>query len=310
VTPQRILLTGGAGFIGSHVAEAYLRAGHAVLVVDNLSCGSGADVPRGAGFAEIDIRERDALRAAVEEFRPTVVNHHAAQKSVAESVRSPSEDARVNVVGLLNVLEAAAAVGARRFIFASTGGALYGGEAPLPTPEDAAVVPDSPYGVSKFCGEQYVGLFRRLYGLSPVVLRYGNVYGPRQDPHGEAGVVAIFCRAVLAGEPCRVFGDGEQTRDFVHVADVARANLLALDGPGGTYNVATGVETSVNAIVEMLRRAAGRPVAVEHAPARPGEVRRSLLDPRRARERLGWRAQVDVSQGIAQTFEWFRRREA
>ncbi len=303
---ERILVTGGAGFIGSHVAEGYLAAGHDVLVLDDLSSGRRENVPAGAGWVGADVRDAAAVEAAFRSFRPTVVNHHAAQKSVTASVREPVLDADVNVLGLLNLLQASVAHGVRRFVFASTGGALYGSGAPVPVAEDFPPAPDAPYGLSKLAGEQYLGLYGRLHGLESVILRYANVYGPRQDPYGEAGVVAIFCGAVLRGKSCVIFGDGRQTRDYVHVADAVASNLLALEGPPGAYNIGTGVETSVNRLVEELRRVHGGPVAVEHAAPRPGEVRRVALDVTLARERLGWAPRIPVAEGLAQTYAWFR----
>lgn len=303
---ERILLTGGAGFIGSHVAEAYLAAGHSVMVMDDLSSGQSGHVPAGAEWVRGDIRDRATLEGAFRTFRPTVLNHHAAQKSVTASVRDPALDADINLLGLLNLLQLSVAHGVRRSVFASTGGALYGSGAPVPVAEDFSPAPDAPYGVSKLASEQYLGLYSRLYGLESVILRYANVFGPRQDPFGEAGVVAIFCGAILRGKPCVIFGEGEQTRDYIHVADVVAANLLALEGPPGAYNIGTGVETSVNRLVDELRAVHRGPVAVEYADARPGEVRRVALDARLAEERLGWIPQMTLRDGLAETYAWFR----
>lgn len=307
---KRVLVTGGAGFIGSHVAEAYLAQGHEVTVLDNLSHGRRENVPEGADLVELDIRD-DAAADLIRERRFHVINHHAAQMDVRVSVRDPRFDASVNIDGLLNLLEAAREAEVQRFLYVSSGGVVYGEPERRPTPETAPKLPESPYGVSKLAGEQYLYYYHRIHGLEYAALRYSNVYGPRQDPHGEAGVVAIFSTRLLDREPLTVFGTGEQTRDYVFVGDVVAANLLltdavlprahSLDGRG--FNVGTGQETSVVRLAEVLMRASGRTVEVEHAPARPGELQHSSLDTARLRA-LGWEPRTEIEQGLAATFNW------
>jgi UDP-glucose 4-epimerase len=302
---MRALVTGGAGFIGSHITDALVGAGHSVTVVDDLSRGRRAQVNTRATFVELDITSA-ALAAALAEAKPEVVFHHAAQIDVRASVRDPLHDADVNVVGTVNVLRAAIDAGARRVVFASSGGAIYGDTAVIPTPEDHPCMPESPYGTAKLCGEAYGGTFSRQAGLEFVALRYANVYGPRQDPHGEAGVIAIFATRLIDGAPPVVNGDGLQTRDYVHVHDVVRANLAAVDGPPGVYNIGTGVETDVNAIYRMLAAACGITGEAEHGPAKPGEQRRSALDTTFTREHLGWESSISFDDGIRSTVEYFR----
>jgi UDP-glucose 4-epimerase len=305
---DRVLVTGGAGFIGSHVCEAYRDAGWEVVAVDDLSTGRRANVPEGVEFREMDIRS-EVLAELLETGGFRVVNHHAAQIDVRVSVRDPRRDASVNVDGFLNVLESARAGGVQRLIFVSSGGVVYGEPEELPVEETREKDPLSPYGVTKLAGELYLHSYRRVHGLEYVALRYSNVYGPRQDPHGEAGVVAIFSRQLLRGEPLMIYGDGEQTRDYVYVKDVARANLLAttLDPGEGdalddrAYNVGTGVETSVNELADVLESAAGVEAERIHAAPRPGELRRNALDASRLRE-AGWEPEVSLRQGLAATF--------
>ncbi|MDQ7820540.1 MAG: NAD-dependent epimerase/dehydratase family protein [Armatimonadota bacterium] len=302
---MRVLVTGGAGFVGSHVAEAYLAAGHQVAVVDNLSTGRPEHVPSRAAFYPVDIRSAQ-LREVFERERPEVVNHHAAQASVAASVADPRADADVNVLGTVHLLTLCAQFGVRRFVFASTGGAIYGEPLRLPVDEDHPCAPLSPYGTSKLAAEAYVRLFGRM-GLSWAALRYGNVYGPRQDPMGEAGVVAIFARAMLDGRAPTIFGDGQQTRDFVYVEDVARANLLATDAAGcDVVNLGTGTETSVAEIFRILAALTGFRDPPRFAPPRPGDVRRIALDGTRARRWLGWAPQVPLEEGLRRTVDWLR----
>jgi UDP-glucose 4-epimerase len=311
--PERVLVTGGAGFIGSHVVAAHRGAGDAVTVLDDLSSGRREHVPDDVPLVVADVRSAEA-RACVAEGGFTVVNHHAAQIDVRRSVQDPVHDASVNVLGLLNVLEGARAGGVRRVIFSSSGGTVYGEGIALPSREDAPKLPASPYGTAKLAAEYYLAMFGLLYGIEGVALRYSNVYGPRQDPHGEAGVVAIFARRLLAGEPLTIFGTGEQTRDLVYAGDVAQANVLAsrvalapltsLDARA--YNVGTGVETSVNRLAAVLGEAAGRAPEVQRAPARLGELERSVLDPAKAAAQLGWRPGHTLAQGVRATFEWFR----
>lgn len=310
---MRILVTGGAGFIGSHVAEAYLAAGHEVAVLDDLSTGATENLPAAARFFRADIRGAE-VAAILAAFRPEVINHHAAQMSVAVSAREPRRDAEVNVLGLLNLLEGAVAHRVRRVVFASTGGAMYGDQPILPAAETVPPEPVSPYGVAKLAGERYLHAFRRMHGLEGVALRYANVYGPRQNPHGEAGVVAILCRAAVAGCPFTINGDGEQTRDYVAVSDIVRANLLALTLPVGEglalLNLGTGREASVNDLVAHLRTLPGATCLVRHGPAKPGEQRRSALDASRAKRLLGWEPTVELPAGLAETLAWFRERGA
>lgn len=311
---MRILVTGGAGFIGSHVVDAYLLAGNEVAVVDDLSTGSRENLDPRVRFFQVDIRSAE-LPAVLADFRPEVVNHHAAQMSVSVSARDPRLDADINILGTLNLLEAAVRNGVRRIIFASTGGAMYGDLDAIPTPETVFPQPVSPYGVAKLAVERYLHAFHAMHGLSAIALRYANVYGPRQNPHGEAGVVAIFSRAILAGRELTVNGDGGQTRDYVYVADVVRANVLALErrAPSAeasdvplVLNIGTGAETSVNDLVRLLREIAGREVLWRHGPPRPGEQRRSALDCALARRVLGWQPTTDIGTGLTQTFQWFQ----
>jgi UDP-glucose 4-epimerase len=302
----RVLVTGGAGFIGSQIAEAHARRGDDVIVVDSLASGRRAFVPAGARFYEIDVRD-PALADIFARERPEVVNHHAAQASVPVSVRDPILDADVNVLGTLRVAMLAAQHGARHVIFASTGGALYGDPERLPADESTPIRPLSPYGCAKAVAEQYLALYQRLHGLAAICLRYANVYGPRQDPHGEAGVVAIFTRALLAGRPATIHGDGEQTRDFVFVDDVVRANLAAADkGVRGAYNIGTGNATSVNTIYGTLARLTGVSDAPQFGPPRPGDVRHITLAAAAAQAALGWSATTTIERGLAATVDWFR----
>ena len=312
---MRALVTGGAGFIGSNLVEALLDRGDEVLVVDNLASGKRenltAALSRGAGFEEADIRDADRMRSAFVSARPDIVFHLAAQIDVRKSIEDPAFDAGVNVVGTINVLEAARQTAVKRVVYTSTGGAIYGEADVMPTPESAPARPMAAYGQSKFCAEAYCGWYERLYGLSSVILRYGNVYGPRQDPHGEAGVVAIFCGKVLAGERPLIYGDGRQTRDYTYVGDIVAANLAAAAHPEahGAYNVGTGVESSVVEVLGALREAAGEgegELEPEFAPARQGELQRSSLDVTRARAELGFTADTDLVTGMKPTLEWAR----
>jgi UDP-glucose 4-epimerase len=308
---MRALVTGGAGFIGSNVVDALVERGDEVTVVDNVSTGrrenlTGA-LERGAELAESDIRDAQAMLDLFARVRPEVVFHLAAQIDVRHSMAHPAADARVNVEGTVNVLVAAHAAGVRRFVNTSTGGAIYGEGQIIPAPEDHPVAPLSPYGNSKFCAESYCSLFRRMDGLSTVSLRYGNVYGPRQDPLGEAGVIAIFCGKLLDGGRPTVYGDGLQTRDYDFVGDVVAANLAAAEADGaGPYNIGTGRETTVLELVETLAEIGGRPFEPEHAPERPGEVRRIAIDPARAREELGWEPRVGLREGLERTLDSLR----
>ncbi len=298
------LVTGGAGFIGSNLVDALVARGDTVSVIDNLSSGRRENLrdalARGARLAEVDVRDADAVAETFVSARPEVVFHLAAQIDVRASVSDPAADARVNVLGAIAVLKAALASGARRVVNSSTGGGLYGDADVLPTPEDHPIRPLAPYGQSKHAAEGYLELYHRLHGLSTASLRYGNVYGPRQDVHGEAGVVAIFCGLTLSGGTPRVFGDGGQTRDWVDVSDVVRANLLAADSPlTGPVNIGHGRETSVLDLIAALTDVAPAPLAAPRLePARAGEVRRSCLDVTRAREALGWEPEVALRDGL------------
>jgi UDP-glucose 4-epimerase len=301
----RVLVTGGAGFIGSHVADHLLERGHEVAVVDNLSTGKRENVAAEARFYEADIRT--GCPEVFEDFRPEALSHQGAQMDVRRSVREPDFDADVNVVGTIRLLENCTKHDVQKVIFASTGGAVYGEQREFPAPEDHPQYPVSPYGVSKLAGERYLYFYRVQYGLPGIALRYANVYGPRQDPHGEAGVVAIFCGNLALNETSTINGSGEQTRDYVYVGDVARANVLALEGeaPSGAYNIGTGVETSVNELYELLREASGRDLPPKHGPAKPGEQLRSSVDPSKAAEFLEWRPEVDLATGLKKTLGFF-----
>jgi UDP-glucose 4-epimerase len=313
---MRALVTGGAGFIGSNLVDALLDAGHEIAVIDDLSTGRERNLDparaRGVALHVADITDAGAVLEVVRREQPSVVFHLAAQIDVRRSVREIAFDARVNVEGTINVLDAAHLAGVGRVVFTSTGGAIYGETDVLPTPETLPAQPLAPYGQSKFCGERYCGLYQRLHGLSTVILRYGNVYGPRQDPLGEAGVVAIFCGRLLAGEPLTVNGDGRQTRDYVYVGDVIAANLAALERPdtGGEFNIGTGRETSVLDLVHALGELAGAELPYEHAPAAAGDIARSCLDVSRARRELDWQARTDLVDGLRTTLEATRREGA
>ncbi len=301
---MQVLITGGAGFIGSHLTDAFAAGGAAVAVADDFSAGRPGRVAGQAVTHKVDIADAASLAEVVRQARPALICHLAAQIDVRVSVRAPSMDAGTNVLGTVNVLEAARAVGAR-VLFASSGGAIYGREAPLPTPEEEPPLPESPYGVAKQCAECYIGLYNRLHHTRHSILRLANVYGPRQDPSGEAGVIAVFCRAVLAGQPPTVYGDGTQTRDYVYVGDVVRAFVAAAGQPGsGTWNIGTGREVSVLDLVRIIARATGREAHPTFAPARAGEVQRSVLAAGRAARDLGWTAQTALPDGIAAVCRW------
>jgi UDP-glucose 4-epimerase len=306
---MKILVTGGAGFIGSHIVDQYIAAGHSVAIVDNLwheGGGKPTNIPPAASFFRVDITDEAALQRVFDEVRPEVVNHHAAQHSVAISVRDPQLDARVNVLGLLNVLQNCTRVGVRKIIFASSG-ATYGTPLRLPIDEELPQRPESPYGITKMVGEHYLRYWQTTHGLNYTILRYGNVYGPRQDPNGEAGVIAIFALRFLKQEAVRVDWDGEQRKDYVFVGDVARANLLALSaGENEAFCIATGQGTSVNEIYQELARATGFTAPIIHAPKRPGDIRLAYFDCTKAARLLGWRAEVSLQEGIRQTLAFFQ----
>jgi UDP-glucose 4-epimerase len=303
----KILITGGAGFIGSHVADGYLASGHEVVIIDDLSTGHRRNLPEQARFYQADLTDAGELERILSAERPDVINHHAAQKSVRISVEDPAEDARINVIGSLRLLELSRRQGVQKVIFISTGGAIYGEAATIPTPEDYPAWPVSPYGIAKLSVEHYLYYYRDQFGLPYVVLRYANVYGPRQDPHGEAGVVAIFVERLLADEHCLIYGDGGQTRDYVYAGDLVRANIAALsDGVNGTFNLGTGVETTVNELYQQLQQVMGLSQPARHAPPRAGEQRRSAVDIRKAEREMGWRPEISLREGLSRTVEYFR----
>ena len=339
---MKILVTGGAGFIGSHVVDGYVQAGHEVWVLDDLSRGKRENVNPQARFICMDVGSPD-LKDLLAEGRFGTINHHAAQIDVRVSVADPIRDATVNILGTLRLLEVARAAGVARLIFSSTGGAIYGEQRHFPATEQHPTVPLSPYGVAKLSVEHYLEYYRQVHGLRYVVLRYANVYGSRQDPEGEAGVVAIFCGKIHRSQRLMIYGDGNQTRDYVHVQDVARANLCALNylntqslestqpvesfgptengapvgsrlnglkGLPGVFNIGTGVETSVNALAALLLQAAEAQCPIVHQLARPGEQLRSVIDPGLARQVLGWKPEVSLAKGLAATLSWFRTQEA
>jgi len=322
---MKILVTGGAGFIGSHIVDALLLEGHGVAVLDDLSSGSRDNLPPGVPLHVADIVDTEAVKGVVAAVKPDAVCHQAAQMSVSRSVREPLFDAKVNCLGLINVLDAAVAVGCRRVVFASSGGVLYG-DVTVPAPESTPANPMSPYGITKWVGERYLAFYAAEHGLAAVALRYANVYGPRQNPHGEAGVVAIFCTKLLAGEPATINGDGRYVRDYVYGPDVARANVLALSatghGPPGTLtslNIGTGIGTDVVELETLIRPAVAAAAAAHgrsvpspqprHGPARPGDLRSNLVAAGRAKEVLGWEPTVSLAAGIPLTAAWFAERD-
>ena len=312
---RKVLVTGGAGFIGSHVVDALVERGDRVWIVDDLSSGKPENVNPQATFVRVDIRDPGLADVFRDAGGFDVISHHAAQMDVRRSVAEPRYDASINVDGFLNVMELAREHGTRRVVFVSSGGVVYGEPDVIPTPETAPKLPASPYGVTKLVAEHYMYYYARVWGLEYVALRYANVYGPRQDPHGEAGVVAIFCNRLIDGTPMRVYGDGEATRDYVYVGDVVAANLAVMDmdvapDPAGlderAFNVGTGTETSVNELARALMRATGRETPIEHAEARPGELQRSCLDTAALR-RLGWRPEMELERGLGLTFQHIER---
>ena len=307
--PKRILVTGGAGFIASHVADQLVAAGHDVAVVDNLSVGKREYVPAAAQFYPYDIKSPETVEL-IRGWRPQVIMHLAAQMSVQVSVSDPIFDAQENILGSLNLLQAAAAAGVEKVIFASTGGAIYGDDAPLPARETDQARPEAPYGIAKLAVEHYLHFYQREHGIIPIALRYANVFGPRQNGMGEAGVVAIFIEKFLAGQQPRINGDGLQTRDFVFVGDIVAANLLALTYPrAGAFNIGTGQETDILTIYLKLQELMDSPLKPVHGPGKPGEQRRSVLDSTRAQTELGWQPRVSLAQGLAQTAAAFREAE-
>jgi UDP-glucose 4-epimerase len=303
----KIVVTGGAGFIASHIVDAYLEAGHEVHIVDDFSTGQSANVNSKATLHRVDIAEKQAARL-IEQIKPDILSHHAAQMDVRHSVADPTFDARVNILGFINLLEACKDNGVKRVIFASSGGAVYGEQEVFPAGESHPTQPASPYGVSKRAGELYLSYYHQAFGLPYIALRYANVYGPRQSAMGEAGVVAIFLSLLLAGKTPVINGDGRQTRDYVYVGDVVAANMAALQGSFvGPINIGTGVETDVVTIFQHLRNALGSPIEARHGPPKMGEQRRSCLETSRAAQVLGWRHQMTLKDGLRQTAAYYRQ---
>ncbi len=310
---MRILVTGGAGFIGSHTVDALVASGAGeVSVLDDLSAGKRSQVNAKAVLYQTDLRDAAAVASVVERTRPEVIFHLAAQMDVRRSVADPAFDAQVNLVGFLNLIESARRHGLKRVVFASTGGAIYGEQDEFPCNEDHPRRPVSPYGVAKEATEAYLFFYKAEYGIDYLALRFGNVYGPRQDPHGEAGVVAIFCGRILDGQPVTIFGDGTQTRDYVYVGDVVRAVAAAAksSASGIALNIGTGIETNVNDLYSTLAGIADFPTRAEHAPARPGEQKRSVISPARAERELGWCPEKKLADGLEETFKYFKQQRA
>ncbi len=306
---MRIMVTGGAGFIGSNTVDALVVLGkHEVCVLDDLSSGKRHQVNSAARFYQVDIRDGARVAEVFEREKPEVLLHLAAQMDVRRSVADPAFDAQVNLIGFLNLMEAGRRNGLRRVVFSSTGGAIYGEQERFPCDESHPCRPVSPYGVAKLATERYLFFYEVQYGIRHVALRYANVYGPRQDPHGEAGVVAIFCGRLLNKQPVTIFGDGEQTRDYIFVGDIVRANLAALERDcSGAINIGTGIESSVNRLYGTLAEVAGVKMAPNYAPARPGEQTRSVISPARAEKELDWRPRVALREGLAQTLRFFQQ---
>lgn len=306
---MKVLVTGGAGFIGSHVVDMLIDAGHEVVVVDSLVTGRRSNLNPRAKFYQVDIRSAELEKVFAAE-RPEVVDHHAAQMDVRKSVAEPVYDADVNVLGGLNLLNMAVKYGARKFIHISSGGAAYGEPVYLPCDENHRIQPDSPYGATKYMLELYCFMYQKIHGLDYTIIRYPNVYGPRQDPAGEAGVVAIFAGLMLKGKPCTIYGTGEQVRDYVFVKDCARANLMVLEnGSGRVYNLGYGIGTTVNQIFAGLKEVTGYPLDANYGPARPGETFQIYLDASRAKAELGWEPSVPLQDGLRKTVEYFQQVE-
>jgi UDP-glucose 4-epimerase len=305
---MKVLVTGGAGFIGSHLVDRLVQEGHEVIIVDNLATGKRRNINRAARFYKLDIQSWRLERVFRNE-RPNVVMHLAAQMDVRKSVEDPMFDAQVNILGTLNVLQQAVRHGVRKVVFSSSGGAIYGEQEMYPAPESHVTNPLSPYGLSKLCGEHYLSYYQRISGLQVVSLRYANVYGPRQDPEGEAGVVAIFLQKLLNNEQAVINGNGRQTRDFVFVEDVVEANLAMMgQETQGTYNVGTGVETSINDLFRILIQHTGSTCKEVHGPAKKGEQARSVIDSAKLRQELSWEPKTGLSEGLKKTVEYFRER--
>ena len=307
---RNVLVTGGAGFIGSNLVRKLIDMGMSVVVVDNLSTGKIENVPETALFYEHDITDVEMLQRIFSAHKPEYVFHLAAQASVSRSVREPDYDAKVNIIGSINLLKLSIEHGVKKFIFSSTGGAIYGdGVSKIPTPETETPNPFSPYGIAKLSVEHYLRFFHNQYGLRFTALRYGNVYGPRQDPYGEAGVVAIFTERMLKGDSVTINGDGEYVRDYVYVDDVVNANLLAMEkGDGEILNIGTGRGTTVNELFKLLKEFTGYQKDPNYGPPRPGDLRKSILDASKAKEVLGWEPKVSLGNGLKLTVEWFREK--
>ena len=305
-----ILVTGGAGFIGSHIVDEYIARGHKVSILDNLSTGRKRNINPAARFHEVDIRDAETVKEILQNERFDVVNHHAAQMDVRRSVEDPVYDASVNIIGVLTMLESCVATGVKRVIFASSGGAIYGEQDYFPADELHPTRPISPYGVAKLTTEQYLFYYKAVYGIDSVSLRYANIYGPRQNPEGEAGVVAIFTTKLLNGQQPVINGDGKQTRDYVFVGDIVRANLLALDCEGShVFNIGTGVETDVNQLFHHLKRLTNSSAAEHHGPAKKGEQLRSVLTSNKIQKQLGWKSAISMEEGLRKTVEYFKMEE-
>lgn len=302
----RVLVTGGAGFIGSHIVDKFIESGHEVLVVDNLSRGKKENLPSGVEFYQVDVGTED-LETLVAEKKPDFINHQAAQVSVETSVKNPIYDAQQNILGFLRILEASRKNGVKGVILASSV-AVYGEPNALPVLEKHPLLPLSPYGLSKLSCEAYASLYHRLYSLKTILLRYSNVYGPRQDETGEAGVVAIFVSQLLKRGAPIINGDGNQTRDFVYVEDVARSNVLSLDAPSGVYNIGSGREFSIKQLFQLLQKALSAKVSARHGPPRPYDIRKIYLDCEKARKKLGWEAEVNFAKGLALTINYFKKK--
>jgi UDP-glucose 4-epimerase len=307
-TIKHILVTGGAGFIGSHVAEAFLAEGYQVSIIDNLSTGQLDYIPKNAQFFQADITDRQAMHRLIATLKPDAIDHHAAHIQVGNSVKDPQFDATANILGLLNIMEAAKEVGVQKVLMASTGGAMYGNK-PTPFTEDLLAEPVSPYGVSKRSGELYLNYYHEQYGIPYTALRYANVYGPRQNPHGESGVVAIFSEMIAAGKAPVINGDGTHTRDYVQVRDVARANVLALESEYvGELNIGTAREISTNEVFRAVVAEFGATIPEEHGPERPGEQVTSAISPAKAKEVLGWEPEVSFEEGVAEVVSWYKEK--
>ncbi len=303
---MKILVTGGAGFIGSNVADGLIGAGYETVIVDDLSNGRKENIPEKAAFYKVDIRDK-ALEDVFKKEKPDIVIHNAAQLSVRVSVEEPLLDADINIMGGLNLIDICKRYGTRKIIFASSGGTVYGDQKVFPADETHPLGPISPYGVAKLATEKYLYYYYKIYGLDYIALRYANIYGPRQDPHGEAGVVAIFSNKMLAGEAPLINGDGLQTRDYVYVGDVVKVNLAAVESAfAGPANIGTGKETDVVTLFNNLKDASGKDIEEKHGPAKTGEQRRSVLDNSLAKMELGWEPEVSIEEGLRLTYQWFK----